>query len=299
MNKTLTAIEGIKVGHWSNLEARTGCTVVLCPPEGCVASGLALGSAPGSREYALLAPEKSVERVHAILLTGGSAFGLAAATGVMEWLEQHNIGFESPVARIPIVPSAVIFDLIAGDASVRPTAQNGFEAAQNASTEPVQMGQIGVGTGALVGKYLGLEYAAKGGLGSASLNIESVTIAALVVTNAVGDIYDKNGQLMAGSSHPDRTNPSLKPNVSEGTNTTLVVVATDATITKAQARALSTSAHIGVAQVTRPSHTVHDGDTCFVLSTGSKEAISMMALSVAVQQVVSEAILNGVKASNN
>lgn len=294
-NTTLTAIEGLAVGHWADLEARTGCTVILCPSEGCVASGLALGSAPGSREYALLAPEKTVDRVHAILMTGGSAFGLDAATGVMRWLEQEERGYAAPNVRVPIVPTAVIFDFLVGNPKVRPNANSGYEAAQTASFAPVESGQIGVAAGAMVGKYAGYENASLGGLGSALIELGDIKVAALAVSNAIGDIVHE-GQFIAGSKASQET--ATQDTTIAGTNTTVVTVATDAIISKAEARALAQSAHIGIAQATKPSHTVHDGDTAFVLSTGKKKLDSLMALSIAVQQVVSQAIVQGVKAAN-
>ncbi len=302
MNQTLTAVEGIKVGHWTNPEAKTGCTVILCPEDGCIASAVALGGAPGSRELALLEPEKTVQKIHALLLTGGSAFGLAAATGVVDWLEQKNIGLLTPAGPVPIVPAAVIFDLLNGNSKIRPDAKAGFLAAETASTEAHATGLVGAGTGALVGKYLGFEHASAGGLGAAVIKVGQATVAALAVSNAVGDIVDKSGNLVAGSRSPNREKAlenlaSLY--VSPGTNTTLIAVATDAVLSKAEAKALAQAAHIGIASVTRPSHTIHDGDTAFVLSTCAKEAVPMMALSIAVQQVVASAIIQGVTASQN
>ena len=289
-NTTLTAIEGLAVGHWTDLEAATGCTVVLCPPEGCVASGCVLGSAPGGRETALLLPEKTVERVHAVLLSGGSAFGLSAADGVMRWLEENGRGFETPFGKIPIVPAAVIYDLSTGRADVRPDADAGYHAVKSASDNPVETGRVGVGAGATVGKYAGFDNASLSGLGSAAAKVGDATVAALAVSNAVGNLVDPaTGERVAGTDAP------LSYDALAGTNTTLVVVATDAALTKAQAHALAQSAHVGIARVTRPSHTPSDGDTTFVLSTGSKEA-SLLALSVAVQEVVAEAILLGARA---
>lgn len=302
MNQSLTAIDGLRVGHWTNTEAATGCTVVLCPAEGCVASGYALGSAPGSREYALLSPEKGVERVHAVLLTGGSAYGLDAAGGVMGWLESRQIGHETPFGVVPIVPASVIFDLPATRADVRPDAAAGSAAAAAASAAPVEQGRVGVGTGALVGKYLGFEHASFGGVGSALLEVGDAKVAALAVTNAVGDIvHADTAELLTGArvSADKRKQGYLLPLLSlAGMNTTLVVVATDAALTKAQAHALAQAAHMGIARVTRPSHTVHDGDTTYVLSTGRGPAVAMLALSIAVQEVVAEAIMNGVRAAN-
>lgn len=289
-NTTLTAIEGLAVGHWTNAEAATGCTVVLCPPEGCVASGCVLGSAPGSRETALLLPEKTVERVHAVVLAGGSAFGLSAADGTMRWLEENGRGYETPFGKVPIVPAAVIYDLSTGRTDVRPDAEAGYQAVKSASSQPVKMGRVGVGAGATVGKYAGFDKASLSGLGSAAAHVGNATVAALAVSNAVGNLVDPaTGARVAGTDAP------FDSDALAGTNTTLVVVATDAALTKAQAHALSQSAHIGIAQVTRPSHTPSDGDTTFVLGTGREEA-PLMALSVTVQEVVAEAILSGARA---
>ena len=275
MNETLTAVPGLRVGHWSDEVAATGCTVVLCPDEGCVASGEVLGSAPGSRETALLAPEKSVMRIHAVTLAGGSAFGLAAADGVVRWLAERGVGYETPFANVPLVPSAVIYDLGVGDASVRPSAEAGYRAAQAASGAPVPLGRAGVGAGATCGKYLGFEGAEFGGLGSAVVRVGGATVAALSVSNPVGDIVDPGtGEVVAGARLEGGSRPIPAKRLENfssallGTNTTLVVVATDAPISKANAKALAQSAHIGIARVTRPSHTVHDGDAAFALSTG-------------------------------
>ena len=304
-NETLTAVPGLRVGHWSDETAATGCTVVLCPDGGCVASGEVLGSAPGSRETALLAPEKSVQRVHAVTLSGGSAFGLAAADGVVRWLAERGLGYETPFANVPLVPAAVIYDLGTGDASVRPDVEAGYRAAQGASDAPVSLGRVGVGAGATCGKYLGFEGAEFSGLGSAAMRVGGASVAALSVSNPVGDIVDPDtGEVVAGArleggSRPDPAHRLESfSNALLGTNTTLVVVATDAPISKADAKALAQSAHIGIARVTRPSHTVHDGDTTFALSTGTGPQVPLMLLSVAVQEVVAASILAGVKAAN-
>lgn len=304
MNETLTAVPGLRVGHWSDENAATGCTVVLCPDKGCVASGEVLGSAPGSRETALLAPEKSVVRVHAVTLAGGSAFGLAAADGVTQWLAERGLGYETPFANVPLVPAAVIYDLGAGEASVRPTADAGYRAAEGASDAPVVLGRVGVGVGATCGKYLGFDKAEWSGLGSAALEVGGATVAALSVSNPVGDIVDPDtGEVVAGATLEGGSRPTPTQrleglaNALLGTNTTLVVVATDAPISKAEAKALAQSAHIGIARVTRPSHTVSDGDTTFALSTVKGPEVPLMLLSVAVQEVVAASILAGVEAS--
>lgn len=296
-NLTLTAIDGIEVGHHTDLEARTGCTVVLVPPGGCVASGTVLGSAPGSRESALLASDKANQCVHAVLLTGGSAFGLAAADGVMRWLEERGRGVDTGVARVPIVPTAVLFDLAVGSATVRPTAADGYAAADSATAAPVRQGRVGAGTGASVGKLRGPDLAVASGLGSYAAEVEGTMVAALAVSNAVGNLIDPDtGEMLAGVPGTLGLAAAAGFAAMPGTNTTLVVVATDAPLSKAEAQALSQSAHIGIARVTRPSHTVYDGDSAFVLSTGTGKAAPLAALSVAVQEVVARALIEGWRA---
>ena len=295
------------MGHWQDVTAQTGCTVVLCPEPGCVASGDVRGSAPGTRETALLEPEKTVQQVQAVLLTGGSAFGLGAAAGVMRYLEARGLGFPTPFGTVPIVPAAALYDLSRGNPKVRPDAEAGYRACKAATTEPVQQGRVGAGAGASCGKYLGFERAQVSGLGSASAQVGGAVVAALVVANPVGDIVDPNtGQVIAGvagetGSYLERfTQAPFDPADTDvaGSNTTLVVVATDAPISKAEAKALAGSAHIGITRVTRPSHTVSDGDTAFCLSTGTGPQVPLMLLSVAVQEVVAEAILRGVRAAH-
>ena len=303
---TLTAVSGIQVGHWQNAAAQTGCTVVLCPEPGCVASGEVRGGAPGTRETALLEPEKTVQQVQAVLLSGGSAFGLEAAGGVMRYLHEHSRGFKTPFGRVPIVPAAVIYDLNRGRADVWPDAAAGYDACRTANAEAVLQGRVGVGAGSSCGKYLGFERAEASGLGSASTHISGAVVAALSVANPVGDIVDPDsGAVLAGvrgesSSYTARFSQApLGTEENTGSNTTLVVVATDAPISKAEAKALAGSAHIGIARVTRPSHTVSDGDTAFCLSTGTGPQVPMILLSVAVQEVVAAAILSGVRAAQS
>ena len=296
-NRTLTAVEGVLVGHWTDEAARTGCTVVLFPPGGAVASGSVLGAAPGTRETALLAPEKTVQRVHAFVLTGGSAFGLAATHGVVEALEARGVGHPTPAGPVPIVPAAAIFDLMVGDPRVRPGAAEGALALRDADAGPVRQGAVGVGTGATVGKVAGFQHAARSGVGSALVSVRGARVGALAVSNAVGDIVDpRDGRLVAGSGHgadPERAVALF--GAAAAVNTTLVVVVTDAPLAKAEARALADAAHVGIARVTVPSHTVVDGDTTFVASTGSGPVVDAAALGVAVQVVVAEAILSGVR----
>lgn len=302
---TLTAVPGLWVGHWHDAAARTGCTVVLCPEPGCVASVDVRGAAPGTRETALLEPDKTVERVQAVLLSGGSAFGLEAAGGVMRFLERCGQGFPTPFGVVPIVPAAVVYDLGVGDPAVRPDAATGLQACEAASRAPVAQGRVGAGTGATCGKYLGFDRAEASGLGSAALTVGGAVVAALSVANPVGDIIDPDtGEVLAGvrgetGTHTERFARAAAGLPNGGTNTTLVVVATDAPLTKAEAKALAGSAHVGVARVTRPSHTVSDGDTAFCLSTGTGPNVPLALLSVAVQEVVAASILSGVRASRS
>ncbi|MDQ3396714.1 MAG: P1 family peptidase [Deinococcota bacterium] len=302
LNHTLTAVEGIEVGHWTDGEAQTGCTVILFAGEGCVASADVRGAAPGSRETALLEPEKTVERVQALLLSGGSAFGLGAADGVMRYLEEQGRGFATPFGRVPIVPAAVIFDLGAGRADVRPDGPAGYLAAREASPAPVASGRVGAGTGALCGKYLGHDKAQPGGLGNALLEVAGARVAALAVVNPLGDIVDpETGTVLAGAVLADGSRPPFEmmlASVGGAANTTLIAAITDAPLTKAQCKALAGSAHAGVARVTRPSHTAFDGDTAFMVSTARGPEVPPLALSIAVQEVVAAAILDAVRASN-
>lgn len=301
---TLTAVAGLEVGHWHDVQARTGCTVVLCPEDGCVASADVRGGAPGTRETALLEPEKTVTRVHAVTLAGGSAFGLDAATGVMRWLEARGRGFPTPFGVVPIVPAAVIYDLGVGDPGVRPDADAGYRACEGASSAPVSQGRVGAGAGATCGKYLGFARAQVSGLGSAAVTVGEATVAALSVANPVGDLVDPaTGVVVAGVTGETRgylerfLYPPLDAADLTGGNTTLIVVATDALVSKAEAKALAQSAHVGIARVTRPSHTTSDGDTAFALSTCTGPKLPLLLLSVAVQEVVAEAILAGARAS--
>ncbi len=304
MNQSLTALIGVRVGHWTNVEARTGCTVVLFPSGGVVMSAEVRGGAPGTRETPLLAPDKAVEKVHGLLLTGGSAYGLAAATGVMQWLEEAGEGVLTPGGRVPIVPTAVIFDLAVGDSLIRPNAENGFTACQTASSDPIQNGQIGVGAGAMTGKLLGFAHAQAGGIGSALLQVGGATVTALVVANPTGDIVDSSGTVVAGTTKPDGTrltDPERLEILAMGqnkfmqhTNTTLIAVGTNAKLSKLECSILAQAAQMGLARGTRPSHTPHDGDTSFVFSTNEVESLPLIALVAAVQSVVHMALLNAV-----
>jgi L-aminopeptidase/D-esterase-like protein len=260
--KGLAAVEGIRVGSWTDRGARTGCTVVLCPP-GTVGSGEVRGGAPGTRETDLLRPGMLVHEVDAVLLTGGSAFGLAAAEGVMRWLEERGRGFDTGVARVPIVPAAVLFDLGVGDASARPGPDEGYAACQAASEDPAE-GMVGAGAGATVAKIHGPARARPGGLGTASITEEGVTVAALAAVNAFGEIMDEDGEVLAGAAEgPESEVISPWP-----TNTTIAAVATDAALSRERAHLLAVAAHDGLARAVRPAHTMWDGDTVFTLATG-------------------------------
>lgn len=297
-NDTLTAVAGVRVGHWADPVARTGCTVILLPEGGAVTSGLALGSGPGTREYALLEPEKSVDRAHALVLAGGSAFGLDAASGVVAWLESRGEGFATPVAKIPIVPAAVLFDLAVGSPEVRPDADAGASAAEAAHGGPVEMGAVGAGTGATVDTIRGAGAAVASGLGSACVHVGDAVVAALAISNAGGALVDPaNGRPIAGVPLSPAEARTAFGGTVPGANTTLVAVATDAAVDKAGCRALATAAHAGIARVTRPSHTAYDGDTCFVSATGTAGAGSVAVLGVAVQEVVATAIVRGARAA--
>ena len=321
-NNSLTSLQGILVGHYTDDRRPTGCTVVLCP-QGAVAGVDVRGAAPGTRDTDALSPSNTVQEVHGVLLTGGSAYGLDAAGGVMRWLEERGHGFQVGPAIVPIVPAAVIFDLWVDDFSktrpvstqnprIRPDAQAGYLACQAANSEPVQQGNVGAGAGATLGKLNGPDCAMKGGIGSASLCVHGVTVAALVVCNALGDVVDpQTGKLLAGARVSADSRDLLdivkaqlnghsisKPQA--GSNTTIGVVATDAVLTKPQAHRLAQVAHDGLARSIRPVHTPMDGDTLFALGTGtSGKAADMMLLSTLAAEVTAMAVVNAVRAAKD
>jgi L-aminopeptidase/D-esterase-like protein len=285
-------VEGIEVGHAANERARTGCTVVLCRA-GAVGGVDVRGGAPGTRETDLLRPGHLVERVHAILLSGGSAFGLDAAGGVMRWLEENGIGLDVGVAHVPIVPGAVIFDLGVGDPSVRPDAQMGYDACAKASAANARQGAVGAGCGATVGKLLGPAYAMDSGLGTAGVRLPGgVMVGALMVVNALGDVIDPAEQtVIAGTKSPEGRGfadstaliKAAPPKAMAGTNTTIGVVATNARLTGAQVNRLASAAHNGLALTIRPCHTMLDGDTVFALSAGTVETEFNAVMQAAVE----------------
>ena len=283
---SLVDVPGLQVGHAQMAGRLTGCSVVLAP-QGAVCAVDVRGAAPGTRETDLLNPANLVERVHAVLLCGGSAFGLDAASGVMRWLEAHDIGFQTGFGRVPIVPAAVLFDLPAvragDDPQVRPDADCGWRACEAASRDTPAAGNVGAGSGAAVGKLFGLDRAMKGGIGHASVQVGPWVVAAMIACNAIGDVIDPDtGRVLAGARSDDGqslrdTQAALLAGEATrrpmpGTNTTIGVVATNATLTKAQAQRLATSAHDGLARSIRPVHTTLDGDTLFAMATGAEGA---------------------------
>jgi L-aminopeptidase/D-esterase-like protein len=265
---TLTAVPGIAVGHWTDLIGRTGVTVVTLPEPNRVVAEVR-GAAPGSRELALLAPGMRVEQIQAIVLTGGSAFGLASADGVARALEADGRGHETLRGRIPIVPTAVIYDLLEGDPTARPGPLEGEAAYRAASTGAVAMGRVGAGAGALVAGWRGPEHLQKGGLGSAATTVEAATVGALAVVNAVGDVFTLEGEALTGG--PLRPGPPAGP-PAPLEHTTLVVVATDAHINRNDLTRLAVRAQDAVAACIRPGHTRYDGDVAFAVSCGDTEA---------------------------
>ena len=283
---------------------------MLCP-EGVVCGVAVRGGAPGTRETDLLRPENSVDRVHAVLLTGGSAFGLDAAGGVMRWLEEHGHGLPVGVARVPIVPAAVLFDLWLGDARIRPDARTGYAACEAASNAAPAQGNVGAGLGATVGKLFGIGRAMKGGIGTASVSLQGLTVGALVAVNAIGDVLDESGRVVAGARSEDGrsllgTTPSLLAGAvpahlaqaTAGTATTIGVVATDAALTKVQANKVAQMAHDGLARSIDPVHTLSDGDTLFALGTGASGLqVHTTVLGTLAAVVVARAVLNAVHAA--
>jgi L-aminopeptidase/D-esterase-like protein len=268
---------GFAIGHWTDSDAATGCTVILCP-SGTVGGGDVRGNSPGSRELALLGSEKSMQEVHAVLLTGGSAFGLAAADGVMQFLEERGIGYRTPWGIVPIVPSAVIFDLNLGSRSVRPAAAAGYQACSAAEERATAQGSIGAGTGATIGKWGGMEGWMKGGLGIASLQNDELHVAAVAVVNGVGDVLDERGDVLAGARLPGggwraETDPLRRlqierPPLPQIGNTTLVAILANCMMSKVDANRVAQRGHDGLARAIQPVHTMFDGDVVFALMGG-------------------------------
>ena len=302
----ITDVPGLKVGHHTLAARPTGCTVVLCEA-GAVCGVDVRGGAPGTRDTELLRPENSVQQVHAVLLTGGSAFGLAAADGVMRWLDERGHGLPVGPARVPIVPAAVLFDLWVGDASIRPDGASGYAACEAASAGAPATGSVGAGAGAAVGKLYGIGRAMKGGVGTASVRVGAFTVGALVAVNAVGDVLDEQGAVLAGARSEDgrafmETSRALlqgqgPARLVPGSATTIGVVATDATLTKPQAAKLASLAHHGLSRAVDPV-TPHDGDTLFALATGHAGPVGEIGgLGVAAAEAVARAIRQAVRAA--
>ncbi len=302
MRDDITDVPGIRVGHDTNLEAATGCTVVLCASP-AVGGVDVRGGSPATRETDLLRPMNLVEEVHAVVLTGGSAFGLDAASGVMRYLEEQGQGFDAGVARVPIVPAAAIFDLAFGSATIRPDAASGYRASEQATDDGTEQGNVGAGTGATVGKMAGPAFMMKGGLGSASTRLNGdIIVGAIVAVNAAGDVIDpETRQTVAGARNP------LGGFIFENPigNTTIAVVATNAALSKEEVNKVAQMAHNGLAQALRPAHTMFDGDTVFALALGPRAerqtspdsaAIQTSMIGAAAASVLARAI---VKAARN
>lgn len=305
---SITDVAGLKVGHFTDSRRPTGCTVVLCE-QGMVGGVDVRGAAPGTRETDLLRPENTVDQVHAILLSGGSAYGLDAASGVMRWLAERGHGLRVGPACVPIVPAAVLFDLWLGNPQITPDAQAGYAACEAASAEAPAQGSVGAGAGATVGKLFGPERAMKGGIGSASVCVDGVTVAALVAVNAVGDVIDPaQGQLLAGARDPQGRllgssqalmRGLLPARLLSGTATTIGVVATDAVLSKAQATKLAQMSHDGLARSINPVHTPSDGDVMFALANGHRghngRCPDLTWLGALAAEVTTLAVLNAVR----
>ena len=297
---SLTDVHGVEVGHAQDDDGLTGCTVILCR-KGAVAGVDVRGGAPGTRETDLLNPINLVQKVHAIVLAGGSAFGLEAATGVMRYLEEKNIGFQTGEAKVPIVPAAILYDLNVGRASARPDSAMGYRAASQATSAPPAEGNVGAGTGASVGKLRGMKYAMKSGIGTWSVDIHGVIVGALVAVNAIGDVIDpKTGAKIAGLRSGSTLNWMKKGQTRSSikSNTVIGVVATNAKLTKVEITKVAQMAQDGLAQAIRPAHTMFDGDTIFALATGEKKAdVSMVGAFAA--EVMAGAIVRAVKMASS
>ena len=284
----ITRVDGIRVGHHTDRTGITGSTVVLCPP-GTSGSCDVKGGAPGTRETDAIRPGTITPEVHAVVLSGGSAFGLAAADGVMTWLEERDAGFDTGPARVPIVPAAIVFDLAVGDPTARPDAASGYAACGAATGGDVEEGSVGAGTGATVAKHPDPSAGWKGGVGTAAVEDGEVIVAALIVVNALGDITEDDGTPIAANR-----NPEAEPAEWPGRNTTLAVVATNATCSKERAQLLAQAGSEGISLAVRPSHTMYDGDIVFALATGAIEAPQSTLERLAVR-AVAESIRRAVR----
>ncbi|WIV13324.1 P1 family peptidase [Proteiniborus sp. MB09-C3] len=301
-----TDIDNIKVGHAQNFEAATGCTVIICE-RGASAGVDVRGGSPGTRETDLLNPVNMVQQIHAVMLSGGSAFGLDAASGAMKYLEEKNIGFDVQVTKVPIVCSAVLFDLAIGDYRVRPDLEMGYTACMNATNTECPNGNIGAGTGATVGKLLGFQRAMKGGLGSYALQVGDLKVGAIVAVNCLGDVVDPaTGKVLAGLLNEDLktfagtennmiANYDSKKNLFSG-NTTIGVIATNGEFSKTEMNKIASMAHNGYARTMRPAHSIFDGDTIFALSTGNVQA-DISTVGFLAARAMEQAVINAVKSA--
>ena len=306
--RAITDVAGVKVGHFTDSRRPTGCTVILTE-DGAVAGVDVRGAAPGTRETDLLNPINSVQQVHAIMLSGGSAFGLDTATGAMRYLEERGIGFNVGVARVPIVPAAILFDLGVGDSKIRPDAAAGYKACTAATTSAPAEGNAGAGAGATVGKLFGMSRAMKSGIGTAAVKVEGITVGAIVAVNAVGDVFDPaTGKVIAGARTKDgkslvNTMSALLrgesfPPLFAGTATTIGTVATDVVLTKVQASKVAQMAHDGLARTINPVHTAYDGDTIFALATGkSSKPANVTLIGALAAEALAQAVLRAVRAA--
>ncbi|MBO0789649.1 MAG: P1 family peptidase [Ktedonobacteraceae bacterium] len=306
MHDDITDITGLRVGHDTNLEAGTGCTVILCDLPARAGVDVR-GGAPATRETDLLRPLHLVEEVHAIVLTGGSAYGLDAASGVMRYLEERQIGLNVGVARVPIVPAAALFDLPFGSATIRPDAAAGYRACEQATAEAVAQGNVGAGTGATVGKRHHFRFAMKGGIGSASTQLPDGTlVGAIAAVNSWGDILDpQTRQVIAGSRAPEHEEIDLS---SPFSNTTLAVVATSASLTKEEVNKVAQMAHNGLALTIEPAHTMFDGETVFALALGSQQqapvhsalaAYQVSMIGAAAASTLARAVVKGIRQASD
>lgn len=300
----LTDVRGVRVGHWTDTDGGTGCTAII-PPPGTVGAVDVRGGGPGTRETDLLAPLATVAEVTALVFAGGSAFGLATATGVARWCEEQGLGFDVGIARVPIVPAAILFDLGIAGVGRRPGEEEGYAACEAASEDPHAVGSVGAGTGATVGKLLGRDGWCKGGLGSASVTTHGgVTVAALAVVNAFGDVIDESGAVLAGAWHADLgfvraweyalTHPPVHPRLEAPGSTTLCCIATDGRLSKAEATHVARMAHAGVCRAVSPVHTPLDGDVAFCLATGERE-VSVTTCGIAAARVAAGAVRDAVR----
>ncbi|MDB0440434.1 P1 family peptidase [Clostridioides difficile] len=306
MYNNILDIEGLKVGQVEDSRGLTGCTVVICE-DGATCGVDVRGSAPGTRETDLLDPVNMVQKVHAVVLAGGSAYGLESTCGVSKYLEEKGIGFDVGVGKVPIVVGAVLFDLGVGDFKSRPDIQMGYKACEAANTTVLNQGNYGAGCGATVGKIRGQEYAMKGGIGSYSIKLDNgLIVSALIAVNALGDVYE-DGKVIAGALNDKKTETIdtykvMKQGASKGgfsiDNTTIGVIATNAKLTKAECKKISQMGHDGYAKAIFPIHTPHDGDTIFTMSKGEIEADITLLGSLAVE-AVEKSIINAVKKADS